>query len=174
MLKFTEADSKAGRVFQSFTSFISPSSSFHPSGIASPAARWWQLFPRSWQVGSNEFSSLLNFFCACPLTSSFLTYTQMHINWIFPSSVPAVESFPPEGTCQIVVAFKVIANSKSQTALLLLHSSENAFMKSDSGSSWAALTQLLCSLCLILMSALGISLFLLIYNRLRPGRRTPK
>lgn len=38
----------------------------------------------------------------------------------------------------------------------------------------AVLTQLLCSLCLILMSALDISLVLLIHNRLGWGRRTPK
>lgn len=51
-----------------------------------------------------------------------------------------------------VVAFKVIACSKSQTALLLLHSSEKTtFSKLDSRSSWAKLTQLLGSLHLILM-----------------------
>lgn len=115
-----------------------------------------------------------SFFCACPLTSPFLNlYTnayKLNISVISSSGL----KLPPEGACQTVVAFKVIANSKSQTASLLLHSSENTFMKSDSRSRWAALTQLLCSLCLFLISALGTSLFLLIYNRLCWGRRTPK
>lgn len=58
-----------------------------------------------------------------------------------------------------VVAFKVIASSKSQTAQLLLRSSEEkTFMKADSWSGWAEMVQLLCSLCLILMLTVGISL----------------
>lgn len=76
----------------------------------------------------------LSFFCACPLTSPFLNlYTNAYKLNISVISCSGLK-FPPEGACQTVVAFKVIANSKSQTASLLLHSSENTFMKSDSRS----------------------------------------
>lgn len=178
MLELTVANSGAGRFLQSLESYffrlsIQPLPSqrnCHSNHTANDSLSVlatggikWILIPRQ-------------LFLHLPSNLWFVSsYTiQMHINWIFLRSAPAVLSLPPEGACQTVVVFKVIANSKSQTALLLLQSSENTFMKSNSRSSRAALTQLLYSLCLILMSALGISLFLLIYNRLRWGRRTPK
>lgn len=74
-----------------------------------------------------------------------------------------------------VVAFKVIADSKSQTASLLLHSSKKTtFINLDLWSSEAKLTHLFCSLCLILMCAGDVSLLLAVDQRVQWGRLTIK